>query len=64
MPLIPALRREKQTDLCEFKVSLVYRASSRTTREILSWKKSVCMCIHMHAYIHAFLEIQKPKNVR
>ena len=29
-PLIPALRRQRQADLCEFKASLVYRASSRT----------------------------------
>ena len=32
MPLIPALRRQKQIDLCEFKVSPVYRASSRVAR--------------------------------
>jgi hypothetical protein len=32
MPLIPALRRQRQADLCEFKVSLVYRMSSRTAR--------------------------------
>ena len=29
-PLIPALRRQRQADLCEFEASLVYRASSRT----------------------------------
>ena len=29
-PLIPALGKERQTDFCEFKASLVYRASSRT----------------------------------
>jgi hypothetical protein len=29
-PLIPALRMQRQADLCEFKVSLVYRSSSRT----------------------------------
>ena len=32
MPLIPALRRQKQADLCEFEASLVYRASSRTVK--------------------------------
>jgi hypothetical protein len=32
MPLNPALRRQRQVDLCEFKVSLVYRVSSRTCR--------------------------------
>ena len=30
MPLIPALGRKRQEDLCEFEVSLVYRVSSRT----------------------------------
>ena len=29
-PLIPALRKQRQADLCEFKASLVHRASSRT----------------------------------
>jgi hypothetical protein len=32
MPLIPALRRQRQTDLHEFEASLDYRASSRTAR--------------------------------
>jgi hypothetical protein len=31
-PLIPALRRQRQVDLNEFKASPVYRASSRTAR--------------------------------
>ena len=30
MPLIPALGRQRQVDLCESEASLVYRASSRT----------------------------------
>ena len=29
MPLIPALGRQRQMDLCEFEDSLVYRASFR-----------------------------------
>jgi hypothetical protein len=33
MPLIPALRRLKQVDLCEFKASLVYRVSSMRARD-------------------------------
>ena len=33
MPLIPALQRQRQADLCEFEVSLVYRVSSRTARD-------------------------------
>ena len=32
MPLIPALGRQRQADLCEFKASLVYSVSSRTAR--------------------------------
>jgi hypothetical protein len=32
MPFIPGLRRQRQTDLCEYKASLVYRASSRTSK--------------------------------
>jgi hypothetical protein len=32
IPLIPALRRERQVDLCEFKASLVYKASPRTAK--------------------------------
>ena len=32
-PLVPALRRQRQVDLCEIKASLVYRASLRTVRD-------------------------------
>jgi len=34
MPLIPALRRQRQADLCEFKTRLVYRVSSRTVKAL------------------------------
>ena len=34
MPLIPAFGRQRQVDVCEFKVSLVYRAISRTARTV------------------------------
>ena len=34
-PLIPALGKQRQVDLCEFEASLVYRASSRTATAIL-----------------------------
>ena len=30
--LIPALRGQRQADICEFQASLVYKLSSRTTR--------------------------------
>ena len=33
MPSIPALRRQKQVDLCESEASLVYRGSSKTARD-------------------------------
>lgn len=33
MALILALRRQRQVDLCEFKVSMVYRARSRLARD-------------------------------
>jgi hypothetical protein len=32
VPLIPAVRRQRQVDVCEFEASLVYRVSSRTAR--------------------------------
>jgi hypothetical protein len=32
MPLIPALNRQRQVDLFEFKARLIYRASFRTSR--------------------------------
>ena len=32
MSLIPAPRRQRQANLCEFEASLVYRASFRTVR--------------------------------
>jgi hypothetical protein len=34
MPLIQALRRQRQADLCEFKASLVYRISFKTAKGI------------------------------
>jgi hypothetical protein len=32
MPLIPALGKQRQVDLCEFKPILVYRVSSKTDK--------------------------------
>ena len=34
MPLIPALKRQRQVDLCEFEASLVYIVSSRIARTV------------------------------
>jgi hypothetical protein len=35
MPIIAVFGRQSQVDLCEFEVSLVYRASSRTACGII-----------------------------
>ena len=34
MPLIPALRKQRQADLWEFEASLMYKASVRTARTV------------------------------
>ena len=34
MPEIPALRRQRQVDLCEFKAGLVFSESFRTARAV------------------------------
>ena len=39
MLLIPALPRQRQVDLCEFKASLGYRASFRTARAVRKKKE-------------------------
>jgi hypothetical protein len=39
--LVPALRRQRQMDLCEFEANLVYRVSSRTARATLEHRKPV-----------------------
>lgn len=36
MPLIPALRRQRRVDFCEFEASLLYIASSRPARVMQS----------------------------
>jgi hypothetical protein len=33
--MIPALRREKQAEVCEFKASLVYKVNSSTARVVI-----------------------------
>ena len=33
-PSVPLLRRQRQADLCEFEVSLVYKVNSRTAKAI------------------------------
>ena len=34
MPLIPALGKQRQAELCEFKTSLVYKVSSRSAKAV------------------------------
>ena len=46
---IPVPRRQKQVDLCEFKVNLIYRVSSRTVKAVLlkqfKMKKKCISCL-------------------
>ena len=56
MSLIPALRRQRQLDLCEFKASLAYRVEFQdnqgyTKRNLVLEKKNpeiliiICVCV-------------------
>jgi len=38
IPLIPALQRYRQADLCDFKDNLVYKTSSRIARSVATEK--------------------------
>lgn len=38
MPLAPVLVWKKQVDLCEFRINLVYKSSSRTHRTVTERK--------------------------
>ena len=38
MPLIPALRMQRQVDLCEFKNRLTYKVNSRKARTVSTEK--------------------------
>ena len=64
MPLVPELRRQKQVDLCEFKVSLVYRVSSGITvtqRNTVSTTKQHNK--NMRSRIHGTLKPVKKNTV-
>jgi hypothetical protein len=54
-PLIPALKRQRQADLCEFKPNLVYRVSFRTVRATLrnsvSNKQKSNYAVHREAHL-------------
>ena len=48
MPLAPALVWQRQVDLCEFRISLVYKLSSRTHRTVTQRKPyGGCVCVPM-----------------
>jgi hypothetical protein len=51
-PLIPALWKQRQVDLCEFKASLIYSVSSRsaraTQRTLVSKKQKNLQNTHTH----------------
>jgi hypothetical protein len=53
-PLIPKLRRQKQEDLCEFKVILIHIASSMTARATvrLSQYKLFFKRFNTHTHTH------------
>lgn len=55
-PLVPDLRRQRQAELCEFKVSLAYTMSSRTARthRLLSLSK-IIITHEMHCTVHSEL---------
>jgi hypothetical protein len=49
--LIPALGRQRQSDLCEFKASLVYRAIFRiakATQRVSVWKNKTKLSLCKH----------------
>lgn len=50
IPLIPALERQRLEDLCEFEVSLIYRALSQPRRhsEILTQNKTKLLSCSEH----------------
>ena len=58
MTFIQALGRERQEDLCELEVSLVYRASSRTTtttkrNPVSNNNKNLHIHTHIHTHIYS-----------
>ena len=64
MPLIPALRRQRQADVCEFEASLVYRVvtldsvlpprySSRATVPSASWARAWRLKEHTRDHGHS-----------
>ena len=56
MPLIPAFRRQNQTDHCEFEASLVNIASSRTAKT--TWKDPISNKQNKKVYTHAYVHIR------
>lgn len=56
-PLIPAFRRQRQVDLTEFEVSLVYKSRTRTVSSNSVSKQNkphtrTCACSHTHTHYY------------
>ena len=55
MPLILALKRQRQVDLCEFEASLVCIVSSRTA---IATSVCLCLCVYVHMCDSARVKVQ------
>jgi hypothetical protein len=54
-PLIPAFRRQRQADLCEFKASLVYKENPGQLRRSVSKNLHIYACVYKIYYIKIFV---------
>ena len=61
MPLIPALGRQRQMDLCEFEAGLVYRASSRTASYILYCQPQALLGTRLSALVTLRRLLKNPR---
>ena len=61
MPLIPALGRQRQMDLSDFKASLVYTTSSRTVRTI-TWNCLSSNQQFLNSNKNVYREVKKEKK--
>ena len=70
--LIPEIWKQRQADLCDFKASLVYRASSRTDsiatekpclEKQQNPKQIMYICMYIHTYRQTDTPIIKTKSV-
>ena len=52
MPLLSALRRQRQAELYEFKANLIYKASSRTARADIQRNKHLQLYSEFESSLH------------